>query len=368
MHRYFTFRIGFQLGLIGLLFGLLNVSAVHAQLFPDLGGQRAGISALTFLKIDVSPRGAALGGAQVALPGDAYALQWNPAAITDLPGTSVGLAHNFWIAGINHSYFSAAHNFGNAGTVGLTATALTSGAIEKRTETQPNGTGENVYAYYVATGLSYARFLTDKFSFGVTVKYVNETLDSYVAHTAVVDVGFLYRVDWRDLNFAVMLQSFGPNSSLNGDALFSPDGQEIDLNSDPAPTVFSMGLGLMALDMEDHGIRTLVQLNHPNDNAENVRLGVEYDFREMFFARGGYKINVEDQPYPTFGAGIRARLGRHPLMIDYAVDPLPTLGWRQRVGLSLNLLPYEERGSEAERRAPRQKRKRLQEEQEDVFE
>jgi hypothetical protein len=92
-----------------------------------------------------------------------------------------------------------------------------------------------------------------------------------------------------------------------------------------------------------HALTTLVQLNHPNDNAENLRLGIEYAYRQLLFLRAGYKINVKDQALPTAGLGLRMRMGRHPLMLDYAFDPLQFLGTIHRVGLSLNIQPLAER-------------------------
>ena len=60
------------------------------------------------------------------------------------------------------------------------------------------------------------------------------------------------------------------------------------------------------------------QLNHPNDNAENLRFGLEYEYMKLFFARAGYKLSVKGQDYPTFGVGVRTRLGGHPFYIDYS--------------------------------------------------
>ena len=46
-----------------------------------------------------------------------------------------------------------------------------------------------------------------------------------------------------------------------------------------------------------------IQLEHPNDNSENIRIGVEYAYLNLIFLRTGYKINVLGQKAPTFGAG-----------------------------------------------------------------
>jgi hypothetical protein len=332
-----------------LLLLLLAVPAAQAQLLPRLGGQRAGISALTFLKIDPSPRSAAMAGANVALAGDVYSTNTNPAGLADVDKLSFAAANTFWSAGINHAYFTGVKPT-KIGYFGLSITSLMTGKMERRTEFQPDGTGQFFSASNTAIGLTYSQRLTDYFSYGVTLKYVNEQLAEYVAHTGVVDLGFLYRTDWKDLSFAVALQSFGTNSKLKGD--YEPDGlnsKPVTLSSYPAPTLFKLGVSMIPWKTDDKSLTTIVQLNHPNDNAENIRIGLEFEYKKLLFLRAGYKINVDDQKYPTAGIGVRARVGKHPLHIDYAVDPTPYLGWIHRFGLSfgLNKLDREEKTNEA---------------------
>ncbi len=315
----------------------------NAQLLPRLGAQRAGISALTFLKIDVSPRAASLGGATLCMPGDAFAANWNPAAITDLSGLAVSSSNTFWAAGINYAYLSAAKEY-KPGFLGINVASLSTGKMERRTEFQPDGTGEYFTASNTAVGLTYARKLTDMFSFGLSLKYVNEQLAEFMAHTAVFDLGFLYRTDFKDLKFGVMLQSFGPNSTLKGKRTSSDfNAKPIVLSSYPAPTVFMMGLSIVPWKKDDKSLTLCMQLNHPGDNAENIRLGAEFEYKKIVFFRAGYKINVKDQPYPTAGVGLRTRMGIHPLQFDYSVDPTQFLGWIHRIGLSLTLMKREKR-------------------------
>jgi hypothetical protein len=316
---------------------LMAMTAVQAQLLPRLGGQRAGISALTFLKIDVSPRSAGMAGANVAIIGDGYATNTNPAGLADVDKFTLAASNTFWPAGINLAYFSAVKPT-KIGVFGLSATSLTTGMMERRTEFQPDGTGQYFAASNTAIGLTYSQKLTDFFSYGVTLKYVNETLAEYSAHTGVVDLGFLYRTGWKDLNFAVAMQSFGTNSKLKGS--YQPDGlnsKPVVLGSYPAPTLFKLGISMVPWKTETMSLTTIVQLNHPNDNAENIRIGVEYEYRKLLYLRAGYKINVDDEKYPTGGLGLRARIGKHALMIDYAVDPTRYLGWIHRVGMSFAL-------------------------------
>ena len=56
---------------------------------------------------------------------------------------------------------------------------------------------------------------------------------------------------------------------------------------------------------EEHRVTTSIQLNHPNDNSENVVYWMQsMPGNKMFFLRGGYKFNVDEQNY-SFGLGIK---------------------------------------------------------------
>jgi hypothetical protein len=103
------------------------------------------------------------------------------------------------------------------------------------------------------------------------------------------------------------------------------------------PTVFKMGASIVPYKTDKQAILASVQLDHPNDNAENIRLGVEYNYLKLVFIRAGYKINVEGQNYPTFGFGYRARIGHSALNIDYAMNPTKYLGVQHCVGISYSL-------------------------------
>lgn len=328
--------------IIALLIAPISLSA---QLFPNLGGQRAGISGLTFLKVDVSPRSAAVGGANICLTGDAFATYTNPALLAEVENVSFGGSNTFWFSDVNYAFASGVIPL-KFGTIGLSVSGLNTDAMDVRTVFQPEGTGEKFYATYGTAGISFSQELTERFTYGVSAKLVHEALATLSTTTAVVDLGFLYRTDFKDLRFAVMLQSFGPNSELSG----TPDEDAGDQFGDqgdpsledyPAPTVFKIGISMVPWRSAtgNQSLTTMVQLNHPNDNAENIRLGLEYEYKSLIFLRAGYKVNVQDQNVPTAGVGIRMRIGRHPLNFDYAFDPVRFLGAVHRIGLVFTVNP-----------------------------
>lgn len=103
------------------------------------------------------------------------------------------------------------------------------------------------------------------------------------------------------------------------------------------PTVFAMGVSAVPWKLDQHSLRTSIQLNHPNDNAENYRLGLEYDFRQILAVRTGIKLNVAGQPFPSFGFGLRSIAFGHPLFIDYAANPTDVMGFQHLFGLRLEM-------------------------------
>lgn len=286
----------------------------------------------------MSPRAQAMGGFHVGIQGDAYATFTNPAAMVDVEGIALASSNYFIIQGLNQAFFNGIYTMDNGSSFGLSFTNLGSEKMERRTEFQPGGTGEYFYANSLAAGLSYAKVLSQKFSFGMQIKYVQERLAEYIDHTAMIDLGFLYKTDFKDLQFAILLQNFGTNSTLSGDFLslnFNRD--DVSLSPNSPSTVFKIGASMMAIDKDLHGLRVGMQLNHPSDNAENIRIGFEYDFKEFLFLRTGLKLNVLGQDFPSFGGGVKTRIGRHPFQIDYALNPTNFLGLQHSAGISFTL-------------------------------
>jgi hypothetical protein len=64
------------------LAALLAAAPAHAQ--SSLGGQRAGTSSGTFLRIGVGARAVAMGETFVAVANDPSAIYWNPAGLASL--------------------------------------------------------------------------------------------------------------------------------------------------------------------------------------------------------------------------------------------------------------------------------------------
>ena len=311
---------------------------MQAQIFPNLGGQRAGISALTFLKNNVSTRSLGMAGADVTLSGDGYCINTNAALASEVRNVTLGLTNLSYSSGLNQTAINIYIPIGTQSTWVVSMNNLSSGAMVKRTEFQPYGTGEYFYAGQTAFGVGYSRSISKQFSFGLHTKFINESIAEYSSQSLGVDMGFLYRTDYKGLRFGASLQHFGSNSTLNGSGKpvsFNDNGVVTD--NFASPTIFKMGISLNLIEQTDYKLMAALQLNHPNDNAENIRMGAEFMFKDKFYLRAGYKINVTGETWPTAGLGFKAEAFRIPFGIDYGVYSSDLLGYYNSIGIVIGL-------------------------------
>ncbi len=310
----------------------LNASA---QLLPNLGGQRAGVSTLSFLKNDISPRSMALSGANLTLSADGMSTAHNTASMSQLEGIHVAASDLMIGAGIHQSWFSTIVPLkSSTSAIGFNLNYLSSGAMKVRTEFQPEGTGEYFYANQFAAGVAYSKLLSDRFSFGTNIKVIHEQLAQYSNTTVAADLGFLYTTDIKELKFGIVIQNFGGNSGLTGnDIVESFNRQPVSVGQYSVPTIFRLGASMKPIQKNDQSVMVAIQLEHPNDNSENLRFGVEYEFKKLLYARAGYKINVAGENLPTLGLGYKLRFGRNTMMFNYGVNATQYLGTLHVFGL-----------------------------------
>ena len=177
--------------LITFLLIVLSFSEIKPQLFPVLGEQRAGISTAQFLKIGVGGRATAMGDAFVAIANDVSALYWNPAGLAQFSENQVMFSHNQWVVDINHDFVGAVYHLDDENTFGVALTSLSMDEMKVTTEYAPFGTGEYFGFSDLAIAISYSKKMTDQFSFGGTVRYIEETLDKLKMRGIMIDLGYL---------------------------------------------------------------------------------------------------------------------------------------------------------------------------------
>lgn len=315
----------------------------YAQMIPNLGGQRAGISSLQFMKIGVGGRGAALGEAMSAVADDASAMYWNPAGLTLNASNSVMAAHGEWLVGLKHDFVGLVYHLSDADVIGLSVISLATDDMEVTTELQPEGNGAYFKYSDLAVGISYGRKMTSQFAFGITVRYVQENLDVVRIRTMLFDLGTYYATGLGSLRIGVVVTNFGSDVSPEGNVQLISGTAIGDFQTFSPPTVFKFGVAMEPIETESIKFTTSLQLNHPNDNAENLRLGVEGTWENWLFLRAGVKRTIGEQLLGvdskssddlSLGVGVKAPAGITDVSFDYAWTNFNQLGAVHRVSLA----------------------------------
>lgn len=286
----------------------------------------------------MNPRSYSMAGASVANNSTLYSCENNPAGLALVENSGVAMSNLMIGEGVHQSFAGGTIKLDGGGVFGINVNSLNSGSMEVRTEFEPNGTGQLFYANNTALGINYAQKLSNRFSIGVGLKYVYEGIATYTNSTVTADLGFLYNTDFKDLTFAVVVKNFGGNSQMQGSDLeVGYNRTEVSLEKYTTPTIFKMGFSFVPYEKDQKKVLVAAELNHPSDNAENIRIGSELALRDLLFVRLGYKLSVKGQNFPTAGLGVKTRIGRHPLYIDYGINPTNRMGALHIFGLNVPL-------------------------------
>ena len=321
--------------LIYILFFIITIKS-NAQLFPTLGGQRAGISSLQFLKIGVGGRATAMGDAFIAIADDASALYWNPAGLVFAKQNEIMFSHNAWVVDISQEFVGGFYKISNNDVVGISVISLHMDNMKVTDEFNPFGNGQYFAYGDVAIAATYSKRMTDQFSVGVTLRYVEETLDKLKMRGVLVDFGTLYWTGLGTSRFAVSITNFGNELAPDGEITLWGGKKQSVWQSFSPPTMFRIGFALEPWQNENNRVTASIQLNHPNDNSENVSIGAEYSYNEIVKLRCGYKINVDEQNF-TAGAGVNLPLGIGNVSVDYGYAAFSRLGATHRFSIILGL-------------------------------
>jgi hypothetical protein len=176
----------------------------------------------------------------------------------------------------------------------------------------------------LACGITYSKMLTERFSFGVALKYVQETIDTYRASNVLFDGGVLYYTGLGSFRIAASVQNFGVNAKFLNDEF-------------RMPSVFKLGAAVDVTggDDADNRITLLAEALHPNDATEKINVGGEYSWRNTVSLRTGYKFFSDEETY-SVGLGFCAQLSV-PMVLDLSYSNYGRLGKISRLTLQLGL-------------------------------
>lgn len=333
-----------------------------------VGQSNVGTTSASFLDIGVGARSLSMGGAFTSVANDATALYWNPAGITSITRPTSHFYYAPWFVDIDFTHGSAVIPMGRAGTLGLSLTSVNMEEMKVRTIKEPDGTGELFEVSNLALATSYARRLTDRFSFGFNIKLIQESIWHMDASTIAADIGCLFVTKNRGIRIGMSISNFGSKMMLKGydterdydiDETIFGNNDKIDSHLDtqgwPLPLIFRAGISSEVIDNKIHKLTLAGDAIHPNNNYEYLNIGFEYTFMGIGSIRAGTsyifldeftdpdftkeeQAAIEEQISNQFtiGAGLNYKIPRGPrIQLDYVVRDFGVLN--SVGGYSLNI-------------------------------
>lgn len=311
-----------------------------AAALPALAFRRSATTGAAFLKLDDEARSAGLAGATVAhgtaSPGT---VGMNPASLAGLDQHVFCVSHERRMAQLTHGSASLGIPIKERTALAIGAQWLQAPDQEITTLEEPEGTGAS-YAYGdLALRASLATQLTDRLSVGGSVKWVRQSLHREAAQGLALDLGLLLDTGWRHLRLGMALANFGPRLKLEGEDLLVDGGNGmpalLETQEFQLPLLFRVGVQDQLWAAKDHRLDGALQVEHPNDSRQNLRLGLEYSWRKVLHMRVGRHLR-RDLEQGSLGLGLRLPLsdGRR-LLVDYAWTAQSQFAGLQQLSLSL---------------------------------
>lgn len=345
---------------LALVAGLLTFAATAQAQINAENGAHTITTAVPILTLSPDARAAALGEAGAATSPDANSAYFNPGKLGFVPYKfAFSASYSPWLRAITDdmslSYLSGYGKIGKRSAIGGSLMYFDLGSINYTTASnQPYGTFSP--KEYAAT-VSYGQQLTDNFGVGISARYIRSNLvgaingnDAQPGNAAAVDLGAYYSKD-ATIGTGLYNLSFGASILNIGNKITYTDPK----NPSFLPTSLKLGTAITR-EIDQYNKITLMfdatkllvpspyyvdgaPANDPAVLAENNRrnqmnivsgilnsfsdapggfkeelreinlsTGLEYNYNDLLFARGGYFYEAPDKggrQYVSLGLGVR---------------------------------------------------------------
>lgn len=272
-----------------------------------------GTTSAEFLLLGAGARGTALGGSFAAIATDVSALYYNPAgvALLDRPGLMLGTYD--YLAGTRYSWGGVAFPFsGGSRTIGFQLGTFGFKDQPIYTAEQPDGTGGTYSVNQTFVGATFAQNFSDRFSAGLTAKYVNDRLGTVSGSAFAVDFGTNFHASLNNhpVKFSFVLANLGSNLNYSGTGLQGnvqrdplpgedpvptlPQQANLLTKDFPLPTTFRVGLAYDVITGDNNRLTVIGDFSQPNNNTPGFAFGSEWMSQSLggsnfgFALRGSY--------------------------------------------------------------------------------
>ena len=337
--------------IVALLLLVFASGTVNAQ------NRKAGINSAAFLKVGVGARQVGLGSAVTSFNNDVTNMFWNPAgvALRNEMGQA-SFTYNSWIAGIMQNAFAASYNMEGIGTIGVGVMTFGISGIQADRDVYPGNAvlqalqidqgSSGTYDYMdLMFQVTYSRYIIERLALGASVKFISEKIDDQNASAVAFDLGSVYNIGSSNWNIGARI------SNLGSDIKFYDYAH-------PIPLTFSIGTSMTPVQFGDNSITFALDAVKPQDGQQYYYTGMEYNYSNMVFVRGGWKVNYSNFGLAadgvdegtsqrqgirtslekgTLGAGLRIPLSEYVVSFDYAYTLFTALDDVHRITLHFSM-------------------------------
>jgi len=338
----YSMRHSFGMLVLLALFGAVSARAqgLVGNTYDPETAERRGQAGMTFLQMGGSTRGEALGGSFISVQNDLSTVFYNVAGVSTLKGYAVCLNHTDWLSDMTVDHFAFAMNAGRT-TVGITYQSMDYGFIQGTLIDLDEAEGYRKIGSLEPEAWSFGTFiavpLTDRFGFGVRVKYsmqdfgasgiwiATSGVEGYYTNTASdlrvsamsIDIGSQYNTGFRNIMISMALQDFGrPKRFVESD--FSlPLTYRIGAAADLVEIVTGASLPNQNIRVYADGVET-------RDITLDLAAGVEYS-ADLSSVQDGLAVALRigrragnQLGWLSYGAGVVAPIGNTTISVDYA--------------------------------------------------
>ena len=328
-----------------------NLIFILFSLSLTLSRDKIGTSAANFMGIPMGSRATALGGAFTSISSDPSSVFYNPASISRGGNNKLTLNNTNWFLDSEILFISGNYRVNKNISVGSFLINLDYGDEEITDFNNQEGNGTYWSANDLAFGNAVSFNLTNEFSIGTTVKYINQRIHNESANSVATDIGIYYLSELKKFSMGFSISNFGLNMILDGKDLYNridldpEDGgnnetivAKIKTESWPLPLFLRLGISKQFQIGKNFFLLSSSDFIIPSDDAEIICSGIEINMKESIILRFGYNstLNNYNDEYLTFGFGVKTTINKIPINIDYSFQNRNLLDQTSTLGLSFS--------------------------------
>jgi len=290
-------------------------------------------STFEFLKLDMSPRAAAVAGSFVSTNDDPNVIFYNPAGINLLKGTPVSFSFLKHLLDINSASLSFSKEFEDIGRLAAGIQYINYGSFDKADE---SGTKLGTFsAGEMALLIGYGNQLDSNFYYGTNIKFIYSSIAGQSSTALAVDLGLHYAIPEIRWNFGFSILNLGGQlSSYFNTKEDLPLDMRLGFSKELEKLPFKFYWSFNRLnEKQDNFFKRFTQITFGGEFrlGQSMRLRFGYDNEK----RREFKIGNTTAGLAGFSVGLGFIISKYN--VDYSFSSMGLIGAMHRFGISTNL-------------------------------